>query len=454
MQRPACDSNPLSAFSLQPPPPYIRKIRGEIPSSCVPNVPGIKLGEVPSMTGGSDPDLKLKLTSTGVTFLHERRFKERYKGSEACAVDINGRLWLSSKELKKESQKPDTDKGKKKKVGTPPNLQKLLLLDEPDRYLCGSGAISQEIGTQENFSPDSEQLLTKKDRKKSYRVNKAKVRGRILAYLNTQKGKKELFFWTVTFPAHTPDNVCYQAFNTWLTTLRQTNKLKDYLWIAERQTGDRLKEDKDPTNTIHFHIAIPHYMNVHHANLRMREILKNLAKKGSMPGAVCGNNGKTYYLPSISKYNGVDISKHRKTKRVINFAIKKGSVALANYLTKYITKNDSEFPHLAFHNSRGFSCLFTAVTFTLTEFKNLGFGSFLNRVRVFKMNFATFVPWLFGPPPLLEKHLYILNSFIQTTFDNEQRAETDARSTGANGSIKKRHPGKKHVGANKPKTGL
>jgi len=420
MQRPACDSNPLSAFSLQPPPPYIRKLRGDIPSSYL-KTPGLNLGKLPSSVGNADPDLVLKLTGTGVTFLHERRFKERYKGSQTCAVDINGNLWLNSRELQEDSKKPDKDVGKKKRVGTPPNPQKLLLLEcEPDRYLSGSGAISEISATQGNLCPLVEKN-EKKERKKSYRVNKAKVRGRILTYINTQKGKKNLFFWTVTFPAHTPDDTCYQAFNTWLTALRQRGMLREYLWIAERQTGERLKDEKDPTNTIHFHIAIPHYMNVQRANAMMRGTLKNLAKAGLMPGAVCsGKTGDTYFLPCVAKYNGVDICKHRKTKRIINFAIKKGSSALANYLTKYVTKNDSEFPKLAFHNSRGFSCLFTAVTFTLTEFKKLGFGAFLNRVRVFKMNFATFVPWLYGPPPLLEKHLYELNSLIQTAFDNGQ----------------------------------
>lgn len=422
MHSPACDSNPLSAFSLQPPPPYIRKLRGDIPSSHL-KTPGLQLGRLPSNVGNGDPDLVLKLTPTGVTFLHERRFKERYKGSQTCAVDINGNLWLDAKELQEESKKPDTNKGKKKKVTQPGNLQKLLLLElEPDRYLNGSGAISENLTDQQNLCPSVENFalnVAKKERKKSYRINKGKVRSRIITYINTQKGKKNLFFWTVSFPAHTPDETCYQAFNTWLTALRQRGMLKEYLWIAERQTGERLKEDKAPTNTIHFHIAIPHYMNVQRANAMMRGTLKNLAKDGLMPGAVCsGKNGTTYFLPCVAKYNGVDICKHRKTKRIINFAVKKGSSALANYLTKYVTKNDSEFPKLAFHNSRGFSCLFTAVTFTLTEFKNLGFGAFLNRVRVFKMNFATFVPWLYGPPPLLEKHLYELNSLIQTAFDN------------------------------------
>jgi len=410
--------NPFSPYSYpsEPISLAVLKYEGLVQSSCVPIIPHLRLAEVPT-----NEDLVMKLTPTGVLWIHERRFKKRYTGSTACAVDINGRLWLDAKELDHEVKKRNKPKYKKKTTGVPPGGQSCFIIENgniiSERL---PGAISENYTIPENLSTGCEEnkgIAVKKPRKKSYSIDKAKCRARILAMTNTQKGKKHLYFWTVSFPEHTPDNVCYQAFNTWLTSLRQRKMLKDYLWIAERQTGDRLTTDKAPTNTIHFHIAIPHFMNVQRANNMMRGTLKNLAKRGMMPGAVCGKNGDTYFLPSIARYNGVDICKHKKTKRVINFAVKKGSVALANYLTKYITKNDSEFSHLAWHNSRGFSALFTGVTYTLNEFKKVGFGFFLNRVRVFRMNFATFVPWLYGPPPLLMEHLYKLNSFIQTIND-------------------------------------
>src|SRR5207245_2272494 len=119
---------------------------------------------------------------------------------------------------------------------------------------------------------------------KSYSVNKPQVRQRLFGIRNSQKGKKHMYFWTVSFPEGTPDDVCYKAFNTWLTSLRKPQlgkdgksrlppMLKEYLWITERQDGKRAP-DKQPTNTLHFHIAIPHYMDVSKANGMMRGTLK------------------------------------------------------------------------------------------------------------------------------------------------------------------------------------
>lgn len=422
-------TNPLSPFSWPhgSMPLYLLKYNGLIQSSCLPCLPDLSLMRSPII--GSD--LVIKLTATGVTYLGHYneetkkyeatgRFRKRYTGASACAVDPNGRLWLDAKECEASFEQPPKDKHKKKSAGVPPSAQKLLIENQTD--LCNPGAISEEFAETQNNTENFEDFATnvaKKSRKKAYSVDKAKVRQRILTYINTQKGKKQLYFWTVTFPAGTPDDVCYQAFNTWLTSLRQRDMLQEYLWIAERQTGERLLTDKAPTNTLHFHIAIPHFMNVTRANAAMRATLKTYSKRGIMPGAVQDpRTGATYYLPSVAKYNGVDICKHKKTKRVVNFALKKGAGTLANYLTKYVTKNDTEFTHLAWHNSRGFSCLFTGVTCTIEEFIKMGFGGYLNRVRKFNMNFATFIPWLYGPPKAVMDHLFKVNSTIQTFFDN------------------------------------
>lgn len=425
---------------------------------------GPALGEYPTI--GQD-DLVLKLSATGVTFLHERRYRSRYIGSTTSAVGICGELWpVRSDYTKMQALKipsrlisysvdglhyldkerylqATTPKRAKKKQSGPTALNFVIENGATEMSSGAPGQISEESSACENNSGDFGQKVAKKVREKSYKIHKQRVRHRILGYINTQKGKKELYFWTVSFPEGSSDNACYQAFNTWLTTLRRPGKnkttgeklrplLREYLWVAERQLGEKAAPGKQPTYTIHFHIAVPHYMDVQKANAAMRTILKNLAKQGAIPGAVCGKTGVQYYLPSIARYNGVDICKHRKTKRVINFAVKKGARALGHYLTKYVTKNNAgeadefgnvtipAFTHLAWHNSRGFSCLFTAVAFTIAEFKNKAFGFFLNRTKARRMEFATFVPWLFGPPPLLMDHLYDLNSFMQNLFDGEQ----------------------------------
>lgn len=337
------------------------------------------LGKVP----GINYDLTLKATPTGVLVLTQQRFKIRYTGNKQSRVDINGNLYVSARELEKviASQRKDKKTAHRRNGGR----EKLLS--------------NAEQSTDEN----SEQ--PKQKRTIFYTINKKEVRQRLLGYINTQKGKKELYFWTVSFPANTPDPVCFQALNTWLTSLRKYKLLKEYLRVTERQEN----------GTIHFHIAIPHKMPVQRANAMMRGTLKTFAKRGEIPYNVRS--------PQIAKYNGVDICKNRKTKRVVNFAIKKGARALATYLTKYVTKNDAQFEQLAWHNSRGYSNLFTAVTFTVDEFKRFGFVPFLNRVRVFEMRFAKFIPWLMGPPPLLEDHLYQLNSYLQYVADQQPGSE-------------------------------
>jgi hypothetical protein len=335
------------------------------------------LGRVPSV---HQSHLSLKVTQTGVTFLTKYRYRTRYTGSKNCAVDINGNLYLNASELK-------AAEGKDKKNAA---------AVQANRKQCNVHELqrSANFSTQQNeFSPNNTALSTKKQFR-GYRINKREVRQRLLGYINTQRGRKELYFWTVTFPKGTSDDMCYRIFNIWLTSLRKYKMLREYLWVAERQEN----------GTVHFHIAIPHKMSVQRANAMMAGTLKTFARRGDIPFTVW----------QCARYNGVDIAKNRKTRRVTNFAVKKGSRALSHYLTKYVTKNDTEFTHLAWHNSRGYSQLFTGVTFTVEEFKKFGFGFFLDRRRIFEIgDFAKFIPWIEYPPPLFEEHLYQLNSYVQ-----------------------------------------
>lgn len=330
-------------------------------------------------------ELTIKSTSSGITFLLQNRFRSRYTGNKYSAVDINGNLWLKSSELKKEISGPKRPGKKKARVETQAVLN--IFENETQKY--------NNLSTQDYpLSTVKAGLLTSEKLPKSYTVHKREVRQRILGYINTQAGKKELYFWTVSFPEGIADAVAYRVYNIWLTTLRQRNMLREYIWIAERQEN----------GTIHFHIAIPHKMPVQRANAMMRGTLKNEIKKGNIVN---------YSVYKCNRYNGVDIAKNRATGRVTNFAIKKGSRSLVTYLTKYITKNDAGFEHLAWHNSRGFSSLFTGVTFTVKEFKNHGFHHRLDARKMFKTEYFVFIPWAGDPPPLIIEHLYQLNSYLQ-----------------------------------------
>jgi len=370
-----------------------------------------QLGRVPGPT--AHYQLSLKATTSGVTVLKETSFRRRYTGNKHSAVDINGNLWLHAKDMKRMEResyelafgKPYRPKKKKGPIEMAP-----------------AGNSNEEPQISGNLSTGGDTLLTDLSdlspspcKPREYRVHKREVRQRLLGYLNTQAGKKELYFWTVTFPAGTPDDLIYKIFNNWLTQLRQRKMLREYLWIAERQDGKR-NNYQSATNTLHFHIAIPHKMPVQRANAMMRGTLKTFARRGELPFSVYQCN----------RYNGVDIAKNKNTRKVTNFAIKKGSRALVTYLTKYVTKNDGSFTHLAWHNSRGFSSIFTGVTFSVPEFEAHGWGCWLDEWKGFETDFFIFIPWSGVPPPPLLEHLFQINTVLQDAMEQE-RMEREAK---------------------------
>lgn len=325
-------------------------------------------------------ELTIKATHSGIIVLKEGRYKKRYVGSKQSGVDINGRLYLRSADLDKAVAEKCSDRAIKKGMQKHPNPRT-------------AHPHAQDESTDINLST----------KRCEYRVNKIEVRQRLLTMINTMKGSRELYFWTITFPVGTTDAIAYRAFNTWLTSLRQKKYLRDYLWVAERQQN----------STIHFHIAIPHKLSVVAANRMMRTTLTTFAKRREIPFSVY----------QCKRYNGVDISKNRKTGRVTNFAIKKGSRAMANYLTKYVTKNNGTFTHLAWHNSRGFSSLFTGITFTVPEFLAYGFDKLLIRKSAINNDFFMFFPWLRDPPWAIVNHLFELNSYVQCEVEKTQGKE-------------------------------
>jgi len=233
---------------------------------------------------------------------------------------------------------------------------------------------------------------------RGYRLNKRKLRDRIGVYVDCMRRSrrwkiKQLYFFTVTFPEGTADDICYRLLNTWLTTLRTRQVLHSYLWVAERQQN----------GTVHFHMLVPHYLNVVMANRAMMVSICSMIRKKLLP----------WNLHQAKRYNGVDIAKDRKTKQVINFIEKKKQRTLAWYLTKYITKNETTSDRLCWNSSVDWSVPFKAVHLTRDELvKVVPTTGMILTDRLYETEYIQFWPWAAGPPLSMMKHLSFLNESL------------------------------------------
>ena len=171
------------------------------------------LGKIPY----SD-DLVVKATASGITFLKQNKFGKRYTGNKYSAVDRDGKLWLRASELLKYLESIEKKRKYLKELSkyavqsaNDPTVWYWLSDRRPKKAPVETGAgvkklnhngimqISANLSTpRTGLLTVSNTLSTKRDRE--YRVHKREVRQRLLGFINTQKGKKELYFWTVTFP--------------------------------------------------------------------------------------------------------------------------------------------------------------------------------------------------------------------------------------------------------------
>jgi len=238
--------------------------------------------------------------------------------------------------------------------------------------------------------------------KKGFSVNKKEIRRRIQGMINAQKygkGVPKLFFITVSFPENISDVVGYRLLNTWLTRLRKWRKKMSYLWVAERQKN----------GTIHFHIAVPHFLNVRWANSFMRAAIITQIKKGNID----------WNIHAAKKYNGVDIAGKKYLvngkwkKDVTNFALEKKGISLANYLSKYVTKNDATFQHAAWRCSHDFSALVHTVNCTGQELKKSQLACYLDRSNIRETDFFYFAFWLHPPWKLYQYFSFLNYSILQ-----------------------------------------
>ena len=301
-------------------------------------------------------DMSFQMSITGITQLRTGKFKTRYGG------------------LKEVVQKPTYG----------------LLKKTDDHHEINRLANVKKYPKKKAEAIDGQAIREKKER--NYTINKRQITHRIRNFVNQMQGEKKLFFWTITFPLLTTDDSAFILFNKWLTRLRRDLNLRSYLWVTERQKN----------GTIHFHIALHQRLCVQKANKFMRACLFTSIE----------NNELQFSHDDAKKYNGIDISKNRKTRRVTNFALQKSEKSLVNYITKYVTKNEGKFKHLAWHSSRDYSNLVTSVRITLRELERWAVMQYVHAESIFTSEWFNFFKWLTKPPAPLLQHLAMVNQKV------------------------------------------
>lgn len=333
------------------------------------------------VTPGTHHDLLTKISHKGVTALkNDRRFRSRVSGSRTHCVLPDGTLvdnktrvkCMGPVELERSKKGVKKDEKKSKKgvspmvaPGLPPNLPPT---EKPDP------------------------LIGEKIPRRQYFVNEKLISARVYSYVSAMKDPV-LHVITISFPTPNNERIVsddqgFQYLNNWLTVCRESLHLRDYLFVSEYQEN----------GTIHFHVLVPQYLNIVKANRTMVTILCNQIRKGNLK----------WNVHAAKRYNGVDLAKDRKTKKPTNFGEPKKRRNLVAYITKYVSKGRKPrageeekkgFPHLAWHNSRGFSSMFTGISITAAEGKFLGIRNLINFAKIFIGEFFSWLPWSANNPP-------------------------------------------------------
>jgi hypothetical protein len=156
---------------------------------------------------------------------------------------------------------------------------------------------------------------------------KAKIRKKLIAFAQVHQ---KLSFLTLTFSNEVTDQKAVKVLATFLKNVSKGDKKFQYLWVAEKQ-----EENKVFQNNIHFHLITNKYWKI---KRWWKYWLDLQAKQGITPR-------DENYKPS----SAFDV------KQVRSNNIK----GIVNYLTKYVTKNASQFSCQVWNCSKKISELYT-----------------------------------------------------------------------------------------------
>ncbi|WP_423148040.1 rolling circle replication-associated protein [Rubrolithibacter danxiaensis] len=163
-----------------------------------------------------------------------------------------------------------------------------------------------------------------KERKMSPRT-KTKIRKKIFALSQVQK---RLTFVALTFVNAVKDEEAIIILRKFLDNIKKRSKDFQYLWVAERQTENKVFPDN-----IHFHLITNKYWDIKKTLNYWTDLQ---ASHGIVPRGKAGSSG--FDVKTVSSKNPSQ---------------------LGIYLTKYVTKNTAKFKCQVWNCSKKISALYT-----------------------------------------------------------------------------------------------
>ena len=189
---------------------------------------------------------------------------------------------------------------------------------------------------------------------------RTKIRKKLFALAQLQK---RLTFVALTFVNHVKDEEAVQLLRKFLDNIKKRSKDFQYLWVAERQTENKVFPDN-----IHFHLITNKYWDI--------------------------QKWWKYWLDLQAKFNVIPTDENYKPSSAIDVKqINSQNIkSVCNYLTKYVTKNVSEFDCQVWNCSKKISRLYTDFysgqsfirTLEILEYENLLGGE----IKTFKQEFC------------------------------------------------------------------
>lgn len=197
--------------------------------------------------------------------------------------------------------------------------------------------------------------------------SRGKVKDKATAFFRSIKGDR--IFLTLTFIQHVEDDEACRILNKFLTVVRKEKPGLQFLWVAEHQP-------ENPMHTIHFHILMNKKLPVKRYNALwvMQQyndgLIGHTAEGEEIP---IEEISERYKHDMNSAFKKRDPHSVMAALNPLDVRKAYGVSSLANYLTKYITKQTEDDPFwcLNWHCSRRVSKLFTKQVVSPSTFRHL-----------------------------------------------------------------------------------